>query len=276
MLDFVCPLSDNSEERPNGMKPSQPFHPVQGSSSLPDRVVEQLRSMILEGELRPGARLSNEPDLATALSVSRSTLRSALDRLVRDGFIVRRRGVGTFVAPHDHVHTNLNANTGATGLIRASGGTPGLAALAILHETPADDRVIELLELEPASPVIIVKRVRTANNHRVIFAREYLSAALLQRGVPPASLSDLEQSLHSEQSLHTFFKKTLGLDVHHGVARLRPAQADEGVAAELQLPVGSLLMYLEQVDYAADDTPLLLSDEYWVADAFTFSVHRMN
>jgi GntR family transcriptional regulator len=276
MLDFVCPLSDNSEERLNGMEPTQPFHPVQGSSSLPDRVAEQLRSMIIEGELRPGARLSNEPDLAMALSVSRSTLRSALDRLVRDGLIVRRRGVGTFVAPRNLLHTNLNANIGATGLIRASGATPGLAALAVSQETPADDRVIELLELEPTSSVIVVRRVRTANNRRVILAREYLPTALLQRGVPPPSLSDLEQSLRAEQSLHAFFKKEVGLDVHHGVARLRPAKADGQIAAELQLPAGNLVMYLEQVDYEADGKPLLLSDEYWVADAFTFSVHRMN
>jgi len=276
MLDFECPLSDNSEERLIVMKPSQPFQPVQGSSSLPDRVAEQLRSMIIDGELRPGARLSTEPDLATALSVSRSTLRSALDRLERDGLIVRKRGIGTFVAQHDHVHTNLNANTGATGLIRASGATPGVAALAISQGVPAEERVIQLLELEPASPVIVVRRVRTANNRPVIFATEYLPTALLQRGAPPPSLSDLEQSLRADQSLHAFFKTALGLDVHHGMARLRPAKADEEMAAELQVPAESLLMYLEQVDYEADGTPLLLSDEYWVADAFAFSVHRMN
>lgn len=252
---------------------SQPFHPVQESSPLPDRVAEQLRSMIIDGTLDPGARLSNEPELAKALSVSRSTLRAALDRLVRDGLIVRRRGVGTFVTSQQPVPTNLNVNIGATALICASGASPGIAELTVSQEL-GNDRVIESLQLDPASPVVAIERVRTANRHRVIYAREFMPAALLHMREPGISPSQLEQSLLAEHSIHAFFRQELGLEVHHGIARLRPAAADGLLANKLQVKPDSLLMYLEQLDYGADGRPLLLSDEYWVADAFTFSVHR--
>lgn len=252
---------------------SQPFYPVQESSPLPDRVAEQLRSMIIDGTLDPGARLSNEPELAKALSVSRSTLRAALDRLVRDGLIVRKRGVGTFVTSQQPVPTNLNVNIGATGLIRSSGASPGLAELKVSQEL-GSERVIESLQLAPASPVVVIDRVRTANGLRVIYAREFMPAGLLHTRGPDVSLSTLEQSLVTDHSIHTFFRQLLGLEVHHGTARLRPAAADGLLARKLQIEPGSLLMYLEQLDYDADGRPLLLSDEYWVADAFTFSVHR--
>jgi GntR family transcriptional regulator len=251
----------------------QPFYPVQESLPLPDRVTEQLRSMIIDGTLQPGTKLSNEPELSNALGVSRSTLRSALDRLVRDGLIVRRRGVGTFVTSEQPVPTNLNVNIGATGLIRASGATPGATELTVSQQL-GDDRVIERLELAPAASVIAVKRVRTANNRRVIYAREFMPAALLHMRGDEVLLTDLEQYLATDHSIHTFFRQVLGLEVHHGVAWLRPAAADTSLASKLHLTENSLLMYLEQVDYDASSRPLLLSDEYWVADAFTFSVHR--
>jgi len=229
--------------------------------------------MIIDGTLDPGARLSNEPELAKALSVSRSTLRAALDRLVRDGLIVRKRGVGTFVTSQQPVPTNLNVNIGATGLIRSSGASPGLAELKVSQEL-GSERVIESLQLAPASPVVVIDRVRTANGLRVIYAREFMPAGLLHTRGPDVSLSQLEQSLVTDHSIHTFFRQLLGLEVHHGTARLRPAAADGLLARKLQIEPGSLLMYLEQLDYDADGRPLLLSDEYWVADAFTFSVHR--
>ncbi len=257
----------------NEQPSSQRFQPVQGNVPLPDRVTEQLRSMIIDGTLEPGVRLSNEPDLANALGVSRSTLRSALDRLVRDGLIVRRRGVGTFVTSQQPVPTNLNVNTGATGLIRAGGAAPGIAELTVSQEL-GDDRVTQRLELGPASPVIAIERVRTANTRRVIYACEFIPAVVLHMSGREISLRQLEQSLATDHSIHAFFRQALGLEVHHGLAWLRPATADAFLANRLHLAENSLLMYLEQVDYDASNTPLLLSDEYWVADAFTFSVHR--
>jgi GntR family transcriptional regulator len=116
--------------------------------------------------------------------------------------------------------------------------------------------------------------VRTANGRRVIYAREFMPAELLHTRGPDVSLSQLEQSLVTDHSIHTFFRQLLGLEVHHGTARLRPAAADGLLARKLQIEPDSLLMYLEQLDYDADGRPLLLSDEYWVADAFTFSVLR--
>jgi GntR family transcriptional regulator len=270
-------LSDNLQGELSYMLNEQPssqhFQPVQGNVPLPDRVTEQLRTMIIEGTLEPGARLSNEPELANALGVSRSTLRSALDRLVRDGLIVRRRGVGTFVTSKQPVPTNLNVNIGATGLIRAGGATPGIAELNISREL-GNDRVTQRLELGSASPIIAIERVRTANGRRVIYAREFVPVSLLQVPGREVRLGQLEESLHTDHSIHTFFRQVLGLEVHHGLAWLRPATADPFLASRLHLGENSLLMYLEQVDYDANNTPLLLSDEYWVADAFTFSVHR--
>jgi DNA-binding FadR family transcriptional regulator len=75
-------------------------HKVQ-SSYL--QVADQLRDLILRGELVPGQRLPSEDEMAPMFGVSRSTVREALRILVTQGLVVTRRGVygGTFIADVD-------------------------------------------------------------------------------------------------------------------------------------------------------------------------------
>lgn len=61
-------------------------------------LITTLERQIREGEIVPGAALPTEPDLATLLGTSRTTIRHALDELARRGLVTRRRGIGTFVA----------------------------------------------------------------------------------------------------------------------------------------------------------------------------------
>ena len=62
-----------------------------------DAIARQLETMILEGVLKPGERLPAERELAQELSVSRPSLREALQKLESVGFLESRHGGGTFV-----------------------------------------------------------------------------------------------------------------------------------------------------------------------------------
>jgi GntR family transcriptional repressor for pyruvate dehydrogenase complex len=63
-----------------------------------DRVVEHVRRLIQNGELKPGDRLPGERDLAIELGLSRPSVRSGLEALEAMGVVVSRRGAGTFIA----------------------------------------------------------------------------------------------------------------------------------------------------------------------------------
>ena len=65
-----------------------------------DETVRRLGTAVRLGVLVPGSQLPAERDLAHRLSINRSTLHEALTTLVRDGYLVARRGRGggTFVA----------------------------------------------------------------------------------------------------------------------------------------------------------------------------------
>ena len=59
-------------------------------------LMEELKSKILSGEIRPGAKLPSENELAQEYEISRHTVRKALAILVTDGYITTKHGKGTF------------------------------------------------------------------------------------------------------------------------------------------------------------------------------------
>ncbi|WP_158863341.1 MocR-like pyridoxine biosynthesis transcription factor PdxR [Leifsonia sp. AG29] len=63
-----------------------------------DRIYRQLREAVLDGRLRNGERLPATRELAADLQLSRSTVATAYERLVAEGYLVARVGAGTFVA----------------------------------------------------------------------------------------------------------------------------------------------------------------------------------
>ena len=69
----------------------------QSVSRISDAVAIELERRILEGSLKPGARLTPERDLCVELGVSRPSLREAIQKLVSKGMLVTRHGGGTYV-----------------------------------------------------------------------------------------------------------------------------------------------------------------------------------
>jgi len=62
----------------------------------PDRVYTQLKKMILSGKLKKGGRLSYER-IVHEFNVSREVAHKAISQLKKDGLVISKRGVGSFV-----------------------------------------------------------------------------------------------------------------------------------------------------------------------------------
>jgi len=68
-----------------------------GQVGLQRQLVDQLRGLVTRGILLPGARLPSTREMATHLGISRRTVVLSYERMIGDGLIVTRRGLGTFV-----------------------------------------------------------------------------------------------------------------------------------------------------------------------------------
>ena len=73
---------------------------ISNSSNKPiyEQITDQIRQMIMNGELRPGEPLPSMRFLAKELRISVITTKRAYEELERDGFICTQVGKGSFVA----------------------------------------------------------------------------------------------------------------------------------------------------------------------------------
>jgi GntR family transcriptional regulator len=242
---------------------------------LAQRVTEYLRTKIMDGELPPETQLPNEPDLSAYLNISRSTVRSSLAILEQGGFIQRRWGVGTFVTKNPPTYNNLSLNSGVTQMIRSSGAEPGSSEL-LMTTRPASERVSTQLSIELGTPTLVIERVRLANDQRAVFTVDVLPLSLFHNSEGDISLEEFERHVKEQESVYSYLRQKLSLEIHHGIAWIRPLSAEQYIADKLQIRVGSNILHIEQVDFDFNEAPVALSDEYYVSDVFRFYIYRSN
>lgn len=240
---------------------------IRPQPSLAERAADDLRIAILDGHFGTPGRLPAEPELARQLGVSRATLRHAISVLQDEGLVTRRHGSGTYVldAPSS-MRSNLNVNFGVTDLIEAAGWRPGTRDLTI-EEHAADSRTAEVFGIPLRSRVVVITRTRTADDRPVAQTIDYLAGQTVE------SMGVEKDHLIAGESLYRSLE-SIGLVVHHGIAEIRPAKADRTRSLALDVPVGTLLLHVIQTDYTADGDAILISHEYYVADALTVQVYR--
>jgi len=236
--------------------------------SLAARVRLALLARIQDGRHPPGSRLPSEVDLAKALGVSRTSLREALLQLEQEGMVARRHGHGTFVRNVGVLHNNLDRNLSATELIRGQGMEPGTPETRWAWSV-AGPHEAELLRVPEGSRTVRLERVRTADGRRVVLTVDVIPAALFTvAGVAPDEIAV------PGVSVYRFFAERLGRSVFDGHAHLRVELAGRDLAARLAVAEGTPVLVIEQLDFDALESPLLLSWETYVVSAFDFAIHR--
>jgi len=103
--------------------------------SQTDVVVQGIRQMIIDGQLRSGDRLPIEKNLAAALGVSRNPLREGVRALSMMGVLETRQGDGTYVTKLDP--SMLLAPMGFVVDLQDGSGTHHLHAVRRILETEA-------------------------------------------------------------------------------------------------------------------------------------------
>ena len=130
------------------------------STPLFQQLADTLRSAIETGEYPAGSRLPTENELCQKYSVSRVTVRKALDELSRSEYLVRNPGKGTFVA-EKKFQRGLSGVLGYSEMCRRMGYEPGARTIRIGLEEPNEEEAAHLHLARPpqlsASMVVSTK-----------------------------------------------------------------------------------------------------------------------
>ena len=225
----------------------------------------QLLADMKSGEYANCARLPRESVLAEKLGISRTQLRDILASLEREGFITRRHGVGTIINRHViEVQTRMDIEVEFMDMIRQSGHAPAIAYVKAVEGT-ADSRIAEKLHLSVGAPILRLSRLCTADGKPAIYCEDVLSLALVQS---PYTEKDLQMPVFH------FLRQFCGVNSYMDLTNLRPTIADETLAGIFQVPVGSPLLNMDEVDFDIEGQPVFCSNEYFADGIFHHTVMR--
>lgn len=140
------------------------------------QVKQDLTRRIETGELAPGEALPPERELCERYGVSRPTIRQATQDLVRDGLLVVRRGVGTFVA-EPRVRQQLGSVLGFTEKMAREGRRASTRVLerSLHRASELEASVGSELQVEPDGSVLRVVRLRLADDIPVMVETMHIS-----------------------------------------------------------------------------------------------------
>ena len=186
--------------------------------------------------LSPGDAIPSERQLSVDLGVSRLTVRAALDDLVREGYLVRRRGAGTCVSA-PKVAKGVGTVTSFSDDMRERGMTPASRTLD-LQEVPAGARLGRILHVSPSEPVAVIKRLRMADGEPMAIELLHVRQSL----VPGLTAADLE-----ENSFYDLLAARYAVEIVGGTQTVEPTVTNEEESEALGVPLHSPALLFERV-----------------------------
>jgi GntR family transcriptional regulator len=196
------------------------------------------RVLDLIDRLGVGDAIPSERQLTVDLGVSRLTVRAALDELVREGYLVRRRGSGTFVS-EPKIAQELTM-TSFTDDMRRRGLSPASRTLS-LEIVPAGARLGRILHVSPSERVVVATRLRLADRETMAIEELHVRESL----VPGLSARELE-----EQSFYGLLRERYGIEIVGGMQTIEPTVTNEEESSALGVPLHSPAFLFERVTRA--------------------------
>jgi GntR family transcriptional regulator len=184
-------------------------------------------------QLGVGTAIPSERQLSADLGVSRLTLRAALDDLAREGYLVRRRGSGTYVQ-QPKIAQELTI-TSFSDDMRRRGMVPGSRTLS-MSTILAGARLGRSLNVSPSEQILVVKRLRLADGESMAIETLHIPEALVP-GLTPKALTG---------SFYDLLRDRYGVQIAEGIQAIEPTVTNEEESEVLGVPLHSPAFLFER------------------------------
>ena len=226
----------------------------QDSSPIYLQLARLLAQTIREGGYKPDEALPSERLLAETLNVSRVTARSAIDQLVEQGLIIRKRGSGNYIAPL--LEQPLSRLTSFSEELERRGYTPSSRWLNRTVSVAMTDEQLTL-GLSPGARVARLERLRLADD--VVMAYE---VSILPQSVIADPMA-VEGSLYQHLTL-----------IRHAPVRalqhIRALNAQPRLAEQLGIPDRQAVLFITRIGYLESGQAVELTHSYCRSDYYDF------
>lgn len=235
-------------------------------SSIPlyEQIKQIIRNQILSGEYVAGSRLPTEEEFCDHFSVSKITVKRALNDLARTGIIERRQGSGSIVAPKllDHSFAEAEGFSSAT----QRNGQKASSKILGISFVEATEHLLHSFQLPKGSSTrfMRIRRLLLVNDRPGALLMVYVPEELGQKMLD----YELENS-----SFYQLYQEISGLKITRNENILAPIVVPEDEAQVLGVEEGSVHMHIRGVSFFENDATAEVSLGIFSADMFVWKAN---
>lgn len=222
---------------------------------------EAIQKMIAQPEYRSGKLLPTEVELARSLHISRNTLRQAINKLVFDGLLCRRKGYGTWVA-------RKSITGGVKNWLSFSQEMQQLGIQVKNYELHvstehSDEGVRRFFGLGGDADAYCLKLERVRGH------AEYPFVVFISYFNPKFQISSDD---NFTAPLYELLEKKYGIVVHTSVEEISARLAGKRVASKLRISENDPILIRRRFVYDIEGVPVEYNIGYYRADSFTYTI----
>ncbi|MEK6455780.1 GntR family transcriptional regulator [Caldifermentibacillus hisashii] len=224
-------------------------------------IAQEMRRRIKSGFYPNDQPIPDEHTLSQEFECSRLTMKKALDVLVMEGLLMRKRGHGTFIiqAPADDEKVNVisDVNIGLSNMVKEK----KIESKIILFEIqfPSED-VARNLAIDKETPVYHIIRLRIVNQEPFVIEETFMPSQLIP-GIT-------EEVLYA--SIYNHINHTLDLTIGGAHRKIRACKSEKLDQQYLGCKVDDPVLEVEQVGFLNNGIPFEHSFSRHRYDKFVF------
>ena len=218
-----------------------------------------LRKLIAEDEFQSGKLLPNEVELAKMLAISRTTLRQALNKLVFEGLLVRKKRTGTKVA-QAAVSSKSNNWLSFSQEMKLRGIPIKNFELHVTWAYP-DEALANFFEIKTDRKFLKMERVRGKPEEPFVYFVSYFHPRVGLTGEEDFKLP-LYEMLENEHSVIATLSKE----------EISARAADAVIPTKLKIALGSPVLFRKRFVFDQGERPIEYNLGYYKADSFVYTV----
>lgn len=224
-------------------------------------------------ELNDGMQLDSIETLCKKYGASRTLIREVLAALEKEGLIVRRQGLGTFITKEmGHVHTGIEYLRGLDKIISTSGKKPALTYDR--HELLfSDDEISSRLEIPKGEKVVLVERLYSADDVPAIFAKTYIASERIKGG-SEILVDHLNETAAKDLIVFDILEKMYNESIKYAFAEIESALIQKELSTLMKMTIGDSITVMKEVHWSTNDLPMLYSEDYINTKVFKIHIIR--
>lgn len=224
-------------------------------------IYDYFKDKIENGYYKPGDLLPPEPELERMFSVSRTTVRKAVDLLSREGFLKAQQGRGTVVTDNKTMQ-NLNYVTSTSETLTNKGYISKPKNIYI-DTIPADKFISSHLNVDEGTSVIRIQRIQLANNDPI---------AILKNFFEIDAVPNIIKKQHKIKSVYSFLESEYGINIDSATEHISAKNATFEESQMLNIPVGSALIDMKRMTYSGGK-PISVEYSHIIGNKYELTVN---